>query len=938
MQVIQAPSRFDLPLVVLGDLPREQREAALLARRRNEALQAFDLKVDSMLRTSLVRLADEEHVLLLTLHHIAADGWSIRLFWRELELIYAACRRNETPALGELPIQYADYAVWQRERQRGERLQDELAYWRKQLEGLEPLELPTDRARPPQASYQGARHDFEVPRALIDQLRRLSRREGTTLHMTLLAAFQTLLARYSGQEDIAVGVPIAGRQHEELEPLIGFFVNTLVLRTDMSGQPTFRELLGRVRRVSLEAYDHQDLPFEKLVEELNPERDLSRNPLFQVMFQLLESAGGEMALPDLEVSQLPSVSDRVRFDLEMYLRMQSEGDLRGTVVYSIDLFDAATIDRLVGHFQRLLEGIVADPDAKIVALPLLTDAERHRLLIEWNDTLRGSPRNKCVHQLFEEQVRRTPEGVAVVFENRQLAYRELNARSNQLAHYLRDLGVGPEMLVAICLERSLEMVVGLLGILKAGGAYCATRPRVPHRAACFPASGLRRTGSADPEAPAAVLARLPRPRAVPGRRRLDLRQHERRQPSPLATPDALAYVIYTSGSTGVPKGVMIPHRGIVRLVRNTDYCDFGPAQTFLLLAPISFDASTFEIWGPLLNGARLAIMPPGTLALDELGSAIRRYRVTTLWLTASLFHLMVDRCPEDLRSLRQLVAGGDVLSPTHVRTALAVLDDGVVINGYGPTESTTFACCYRMAKGFEVDGSIPIGQPISHTSAYVLDERLQPLPPGVPGELFIGGAGLALGYLNQPELTRERFIPNPFSGESIARLYRTGDRVRLRSDRNLEFLGRIDQQVKIRGYRIEPGEIEVVLGQHPQVRDRAVVARRDSSGENRLVAYVVPRDSVALTYGQLRDYLKPKLPAYMIPSALVVLDAFPLTANGKLDRRALPEPDGKGAVVSGGYTAPGRRLKRGWPSCGPRLWAWSASGSMTTSSNSVGTL
>ena len=913
LQVIRAPSRFDLPLVVLGDLPREQREAALRARRRDEALRAFDLNADSMLRASLVRLADEEHVLLLTLHHIAADGWSIRLLWRELEVAYAAYRRNEAPALGELPIQYADYAVWQRERLQGERLQAALDYWRKQLEGLEPLELPTDRARPPQASYQGACHDFEVPRALMDQLRRLSRREGTTLHMTLLAAFQTLLARYSGQEDIAVGLPIAGRQHEELEPLIGLFVNTLVLRTDLSGQPTFRELLGRVRRVSLEAYDHQDLPFEKLVEELNPERHLSRNPLFQVVFQLLEFAGGELALPDLEVSPLPSVSDRVRFDLEMHLRMQSEGNLRGTVDYSTDLFDAATIDRLVGHFQRLLEGIVADPDVKIVALPLLTDAERHRLLIEWNDTRREYPRDKCVHQLFEEQVGRTPEAVAVVFENQQLTYRELNARSNQLAHYLRDLGVGPEMLVGICLERSLEMVVGLLGILKAGGAYVPLDPEYPAERLAF----LLRDSAAAvlltqkrllpslPDCPARVLC-------------LDadastFAELSDANPPPLATPHDLAYVIYTSGSTGVPKGVLVSHDNVVRLFRATQpWFDFDRRDVWTLFHSFAFDFSVWEIWGALVHGGRLVVVPSGvTRSPQEFYQLLLDERVTVLNQTPSAFRPLIA-ADQDARGagelcLRLVIFGGEALELESLRPWFLHHGDQKpqLVNMYGITETTVHVTYrpLRLADLNDAPGSV-IGRAIPDLRLYVLESNGQPAPPGVPGEICVGGAGVARGYLNRPELTAQKFIPDPFRGQPEARMYRSGDLARYLPDGDIEYLGRIDQQVKIRGYRIELGEVEAVLGQHPQVRDRAVVARQDSSGEKRLVAYVVPRDSVALTYGQLRDYLKPKLPAYMIPSALVVLEALPLTANGKLDRRALPEPDGKGAVVSGGYTAP----------------------------------
>jgi len=904
IQVVGKPRPVQFREVDLANCPQDERESALKLILEEEVRRPFDLSRDLMLRGVLVRLGAQEHVLRLVTHHIVADGWSIGILLRELGELYRTSSANEAPSLAPLPIQFADFALWERQQLQGEALETQVAFWRQYLEEApDSVALPTDRTRPPLPSYRGAMHTVFLPEGLTGELKALGRRENVTLFMTLLAAFKVLLARYSGQDDLVVGSPFTGRNHVDLQGLIGFFVNTLPLRTNLSGDPSFRELLGRIRESTLDAFAHKDLPLAKLVEELKPGRSSNRMPLFQVLFALEYLETPSLRLPGLVFEPMEFDFNWAKFDLSLTVSERSSG-LRASFNYDTDLFDEGTIGRMAGHYQRLLEGIVADPGQGISQLPLLTEDERHQLLLQWNDTARGYPPDRCVHQLFEEQVGRTPDAVAVVFENQQLTYRELNARSNRLAHYLRDLGVGPEILVWICLERSLEMVVGLLGILKAGGAYVPLDPEYPAERLDFmlrdSASPVlltqQRLLPSLPDCPARVLC-------------LDANastfaELSDANPPPLATPHDLAYIIYTSGSTGVPKGVMTPHRGIVRLVRNTGYCDFGPDQTFLLLAPISFDASTFEIWGPLLNGARLAIMPPGTPALHELGSAIRRYGVTTLWLTANLFHLMVDRRPEDLRSLRQLVAGGDVLSPTHVRTALAVLDDGVVINGYGPTESTTFACCYRMSKGYKVDGSIPIGQPIAHTSAYVLDEGLQPVPPGVAGELFIGGAGLALGYLNQPELTRERFIPNPFSGEPSARLYRTGDRVRLRSDRNLEFLGRIDQQVKIRGYRIELGEIEAVLGQHPQVRDRVVVARRDSTGENRLVAYVVPRDSVALTYGQLRDYLKPKLPAYMIPSALVVLDALPLTANGKLDRRALPEPDGKGAVVSGGYTVP----------------------------------
>ena len=570
IQVVGKPRPVQFREVDLANCPEDERESELRLILEEEVRRPFDLSRDLMLRGVVVRLGAQEHVLRLVTHHIVADGWSIGILLRELGELYRTSSANEAPSLAPLPIQFADFALWQRQQLQGEALETQIAFWRRYLEGApDSVALPTDRTRPPLPSYRGAMHTVCLPEGLTGELKALGRRENVTLFMTLLAAFKVLLARYSGQDDLVVGSPIAGRNRVDLEGLIGFFVNTLALRTDLSGDPTFRELLGRIRESTLDAFAHKDLPLAKLVEELKPGRSSNQTPLFQVLFALEYLETPSLRLPGLVFEPMEFDFNWAKFDLSLTVSERS-GGLRASFNYDTDLFDEGTIRRMAGHYQRLLEGIVADPGQPISQLPLLTEDERHQMLVEWNDTARGYPADRCVHQLFEEQVGRTPEAVAVVFENQQLTYRELNARSNQLAHYLRDLGVGPEMLVGICLERSLEMVVGLLGILKAGGAYVPLDPEYPAERLAFLLAGLRRTGSADPEAPAAVLARLPRPRALPGRRRLDLRRHERRQPSPLATPDDLAYVIYTSGSTGIPKGVMIPHRGIVRLVRNTE--------------------------------------------------------------------------------------------------------------------------------------------------------------------------------------------------------------------------------------------------------------------------------------------------------------------------------------------------------------------------------
>ena len=841
VQVIQPSGRFELPVEDLSSLAAEQQDAEILTRCRLEAEKPFNLSTDLMLRASLLHLGDDEHMLLLTMHHIASDGWSLRILWRELAGLYDAYCRGAESNLRELPVQYADYAIWQRSELEGQRLEQLLQYWREQLKGVSPLELPTDHPRPARPTYRGAKHRFELPEALVSQLKRLSQTAGVTLHMTLLAAFQTLLSRYSGQDDIAVGVPIAGRNHAELEDLIGFFVNTLVLRTDLSADPTFRELLGRVREVSLAAYHHQDLPFEKLVEELRPERDLSRSPLFQVLFQLLNFADEELALQNLDVSRLPSGSQRVRFDLEMHV-WQRDKTLRGRVVYSTDLFDHSTIARMVGHFITLLQGIVAAPDQRISQLPLLTEPERQQLLVEWNDTAADHPRDKCVHELFEEQVERTPDAVAVIFEEQELTYRELNERANQLAHHLIALGVGPETLVGLCLERSPELVVGILGILKAGGAYVPLDADYPPQRLEFMLQDAAvkylvtqpQLRGRLPVADCAVICLDTEPRI--------LQYTARSNPSVDVGADNLAYVMYTSGSTGKPKGVAIRHRSIERLVFGNDYTSFGPDRVFLQLATPSFDASTFELWGALLHGAKLVVAHVGLPDFRQLEDLLKRNRVTTLWLTATFLNQVVEHYPQALNRVEEILTGGEALSVRHIGKARAALGSGVqFVNGYGPTESTTFATCYQIPSDVAPEQeSIPIGRPIANTQVYVLDEHRQPLPIGVPGELYIGGAGLARGYLNRPELTAEKFVRNPFSDHAESRLYRTGDLCRWRADGNLEFLGRMDDQVKLRGFRIELGEIESVLNEHPSVAQGVVTLREDRPGDKRLVAYSRP--------------------------------------------------------------------------------------------------
>jgi amino acid adenylation domain-containing protein len=886
-----------------------------------EARQPFDLAEGPLLRARLLRLAEEEHIALLVMHHIIADGWSMGVLIGEVAALYEALSAGRASPLPELPIQYVDFALWQREWLRGEALERHLAYWEQQLGGHRAvLELPTDRPRPRLQTSRGATYSFVLSKRLVERLKALSHQEGVTLFMTLLAAFQILLYRYSGQEEIRLGSPIANRNRAEIEDLIGFFVNTLVLRTDLSGNPSFRELLKRVREVTLGAYAHQDLPFEMLVEKLRPERQMNHSPLFQVVFALNNAPVESIKLPGLSFSPLEINTGTAKFDLTLLMAEEPEG-LDGVLEYNTDLFDAATIARLATHFQTLLAAVITNPRHPIATLPLLTEQERHQLLVEWNRTRTAYPAHSTIDQLFEAQAELTPDAIALVCEDLQLSYRELNERANQLAHFLRRLGVGPETVVALCLERSVEMVIGLLAILKAGGAYLPLDPAYPLKRLALIleetsapvlltqqrlAAGLseeRGARSEDGDAQSSVLN--PQCQVVC----LDsdwqtIAGESRTNPASSATAEQLAYVCYTSGSTGRPKGVSILHRNVVRLVKETNYVQLGPQEVFLQLAPISFDASTFELWGSLLSGARLVVMPAGTASLEELGEALKRYQVTTLWLTAGLFHQMVEAQAESLRRVRQLLAGGDVLSVTAVRKYLDALGAGRLINGYGPTESTTFTCCYAMDASSEFGSGVPIGRPISNTQVYLLDDHLNPAPVGVVGEIYIGGDGLARGYFRQPELTAERFIPHPFSAEAGERLYRSGDLARYLADGRIEFVGRGDEQVKVRGYRIELGEVEAALAQHPGVRAVAVTAREGVGGEKRLVAYVVSERADVPRIGELRGYLQEHLPGYMVPSDFVRLDALPLTPHGKVDRRALPAPKQTRPELASAFIAP----------------------------------
>jgi amino acid adenylation domain-containing protein len=880
-----------LPVVDLEGLPEACREPELARLAGEEARRLFDLVRGPLLRIALLRLESRDHLLLLSMHHIVSDGWSLGVLFNELATLYRAFQRREPSPLSELPIQYADFAVWQRTWLRGEVLEAQIRYWKERLrEAPDDLGLPTDRPHPPVQSYRGRTLPVRIPLEIAAALHDLGRGDRNTLFMILLAAFQALLHRYADAKDLVVGSPISNRNRFEVEGLIGFFVNTLALRTDISGDPRFRELLARVSEVTLGAYDHQDLPFERLVEELQPQRRLGRHPVFQVMFQLQNAPMPEVEIPGLSLRLVALDSGTAKFDLSLFLRDTPEG-LAGILEYATDLFDATTALRFANHYRELLAAVVADPERRLSKLPLLSSAERHQLRVEWAGVQAPYPASAVIHELFEAEASRSPGSVALVCGDERLTYAELGRRVHALAHDLRGHGVGPEVVVGICAARSIGLIVGLLAILEAGGAYLPLDPETPEERLRFM---LEDAGVAVILAQRSVAARLPRQRAAV----IDLdceAQPDLSEVRPVckggAGPENLAYVMYTSGSTGRPKGVSIPHRGVVRLAKEGGFARFGPHEVFLQAAPVSFDAATLEIWACLLNGGRLILPPPGALGLERLGGMLREHGVTTLWLTAGLFHLMVDERLEDLAGVRQLLAGGDVLSVSHVERALAGLPDCALINGYGPTENTTFTCCHPVARSGRRAGSVPIGRPVNATRIYVLDRRFEMVPAGVAGELLVGGDGLARGYLRRPGLTAERFVPDPHGGEPGARLYRTGDLCRYLADGTLEFLGRIDQQVKIRGFRVEPGEVEEALRQHPGVREAAVVARPDGAGQKRLVAYVETVDGALPASADLRHFLKQRLPEPMVPGAYVALERLPLTVQGKVDRRALPAPE-----------------------------------------------
>ncbi|HSU14835.1 amino acid adenylation domain-containing protein, partial [Longimicrobium sp.] len=855
-------------------------EAEMRRRAEEEAVRPFDLAAGPLFRARLLRLDQEEHVLLLCLHHAVSDGWSMGVLFRELSALYEAFRDGREPPLPELAVQYADYAAWEREQLRGEALERQLSWWSGRLAGAPALlELPTDHPRPAVQTYRGANERTAYPGELLERLEALGRREGATLYMVLLGAFQVLLSKYAGTGDVLVGSPIAGRTRAEVQGVIGLFVNTLVLRTDLGGDPGFREVLRRVRETALGAYEHQELPFEKLVAELRPERSLSHSPLFQVAFALEEAGLSPAGLAGLRGEIVHADAGTTKFDLSLVVAA-GHGGLRAMLAYATDLFERATIRRMLGHLERVLEQVAEDPGRRLSEIALLTDAERRAVVEEWSGG-GGAYDPRPVHRLVAEQAARTPEAHALSCGGRTMSYRELDAASSRLAHHLAARGAGPEAVVALVAERAPETVVAILAILKAGAAYLPLDPEYPEDRLRYMLadSGARLlvTAGALPESLGGDgLPPVVDLRADAGA----IAARPETAPRVCADPDILAYVIYTSGSTGRPKGVAVPHRGIgSEAWWNRSRCGLRAGDRVLQFASFSFDAAVHELFGALLAGATLVLATREALVPgDALRETVRRERITYATFPPSVLAVMDSA---ELPSLRVVLSAGEPL-PAGVAARWAGAVE--LHNAYGPTEATVAASSGRVAPG---GGRPSIGRPLENARTWVLDGAGRPVPAGVPGELYLGGAGVARGYLGRAALTAEKFVPDPFGGAG-ARLYRTGDRARWRAAGELEYLGRLDGQLKVRGFRIEPGEIEAVLRRHPAVDDCVVVAREDVAGDPRLVAYVVG----AADAEQVRAHLRRHLPGYMVPGPVVGVAALPLTRNGKVDRRALPPPPG----------------------------------------------
>lgn len=896
MQVVGAQS-FRLPVLNLSGLDNPEQKAEELA--RAEARIPLDLERGPLFRAQLLKLGPQLHVMLLTMHHIIFDGWSRRILIQELSALYDAFCAGKTPALPQPALQYADYAVWQRKKLQGATLEKHLSYWRQQLAGVPAsLDLPFDRPRPAVQTFNGAKLPVAFSRELTARLNAYSREQGATLFMTLLAGFQILLSRYSHQDDICVGTPIANRNRAELEEMIGFFANTLVMRAQLPEEASFEEVLAQVRETSLDAYAHQDVPFEKLVEELRPERNLGQNPLFQVLFSLQNAPRQAFELPGLRLRLMDLGETTSKFDISAFLVETPEG-IRGRFEFNTDLFDSATIERMIGHYETLLSGVIEHPALPVSQVPILSPEERSRVLEGWNATEAEYPQDMLLHELFEAQARSTPDAVAAVCGNEHIDYRALDQNADRLAAYLQEKGVGRETLVGIFLDRSLDMVTTLLAVLKAGGAYIPLDPAYPPERIAFI---LEDAGTPVLITQQSLLNILPPTRAevitlesVRGKL-----NGKRQDASQVRAEDSLAYVLYTSGSTGKPKGVQITHRNLVNFLKSMQAePGLSGKDTLLAVTTLSFDIAGLEIYLPLITGAKIVLASRSEAADGRrLTELLLKHRATVMQATPATWRMMMEAGWEGSSDLRVL-CGGEAL-PGNLAAQL-IPRCAELWNMYGPTETTIWSSVHKVEA---VSPVLPIGRPIANTTFYILDSHLQPVPEGVSGELFIGGDGVARGYFRRAELTEAKFIADPFDRRPGRHLYRTGDLAKYLHDGDVQYLGRTDFQVKVRGFRIELGEIETILAKHPSVQQSVLVAREDLPGDKRLVAYIVPKSGRQLTLVEARSYLKQTLPDYMLPSGLVTLECLPLTPNGKVDRKALPKPEASKSTA--GSSAPPR--------------------------------
>lgn len=876
VQIVHPEVSIPLDEIDISHLGGEARDLELIRLGKDEARKRFDLGQLPLFRTLLVRTGATEFVFHITIHHAIADGWSVGLMTREIAAHYNSLREGGGDPLPELPIQYADFAVWQRDYLKGPEIANQLEYWKSRLSGLQETELATDYPRPPVKKWNGDIVSIELPCELTARLQEIAAGAGSTLFHVFLAACNVLLREYTDSEDIVIGAPVAGRDRQELEELIGTFINSVILRNDLSGNPSFVALLAKVRDTAVAAMENHEIPFEMLVRELRPQRHAGRNPIFQINYTHQRDFVHPEVFAGIQLTAIPSVSPGAIFDLHFFT-VQRDGMWRLSCDFCTDLFERATAVRLLTQFRRLLEAVARDPDCPINDLNLVDEVERTQLMA-WSGKSTEYP-DTTIGALFASVASRSPGKTAIIQQERKISYHEVLSRASTLARDLGNLPAGTP--VGIVTSGSLEVIVGLVGILLAGGAYVPVDPALPQERIDFLVK----------DAGISVLVADRKIRVAAGNYRIVYVPCEGGASGdlgrPLATPSDPAYILYTSGSTGQPKGVVIPHRAVIRLVRGADYMDFRTDEVFLQAAPLSFDASTFEIWGALLNGATLVVPPPGSYALDSIAGCIQDHKVTTLWLTSGLFQAMVDDHLDELAGLRNLLAGGDVLSIPHLRRAMAALPGTRLINGYGPTENTTFTTCHTIQASDLHLVSVPIGKPVTNTRVFILDEEMRMVPVGVPGEIYTGGDGLAIGYLNDKERTDSAFLEASTPG--AGRLYRTGDRGCWREDGTVCFLGRRDRQVKIRGVRVEPGEVEAALISHPHIAECHVGTRGRSASSKILVAWV--RQVGTLDREQVMDFLAAKLPAFLRPDAIVTVERFPLTGSGKLDMSALPDPD-----------------------------------------------